>query len=150
MKFLNELRRIWIFLEACKVACKAYLEYFLFGTSLPLVWDVVPGADKEALWSACWSLALDVAGLNAMQLQNLAALAAAASAAQSTPSGTNALTTSSSPLSVLTSSGKHVAGLGGALVCLRIPRDEYVILRAIKTHFQRGQIMNNKFSNAIF
>uniref|UniRef100_A0A8D0VYA7 CUGBP Elav-like family member 1 n=1 Tax=Sus scrofa TaxID=9823 RepID=A0A8D0VYA7_PIG len=46
-------------------------------------------------------------GLNAMQLQNLAALAAAASAAQNTPSGTNALTTSSSPLSVLTSSGKH-------------------------------------------
>ncbi|XP_036114357.1 CUGBP Elav-like family member 1 isoform X14 [Molossus molossus] len=43
-------------------------------------------------------------GLNAMQLQNLAALAAAASAAQNTPSGTNALTTSSSPLSVLTSS----------------------------------------------
>lgn len=41
-----------------------------------------------------------------MQLQNLAALAAAASAAQNTPSGTNALTTSSSPLSVLTSSGK--------------------------------------------
>lgn len=46
--------------------------------------------------------------LNAMQLQNLAALAAAASAAQNTPSGTNALTTSSSPLSVLTSSGKRV------------------------------------------
>ncbi|KAL6040697.1 hypothetical protein STEG23_006977 [Scotinomys teguina] len=44
-------------------------------------------------------------GLNAMQLQNLAALAAAASAAQNTPSGNNALTTSSSPLSVLTSSG---------------------------------------------
>lgn len=42
-----------------------------------------------------------------MQLQNLAALAAAASAAQNTPSGTNALTTSSSPLSVLTSSGKR-------------------------------------------
>ncbi|MBN3303740.1 CEL1A protein, partial [Amia calva] len=41
-------------------------------------------------------------GLNAMQ--NLAALAAAASATQSTPTGTNALTTSSSPLSVLTSS----------------------------------------------
>uniref|UniRef100_A0A8C3TPN9 CUGBP Elav-like family member 1 n=1 Tax=Catharus ustulatus TaxID=91951 RepID=A0A8C3TPN9_CATUS len=43
-----------------------------------------------------------VAGLNAMQLQNLAALAAAASAAQNTPSGTAALTSSSSPLSVLT------------------------------------------------
>ncbi|XP_069037679.1 CUGBP Elav-like family member 1 isoform X4 [Lepisosteus oculatus] len=41
-------------------------------------------------------------GLNAMQ--NLAALAAAASATQSTPTGSNALTTSSSPLSVLTSS----------------------------------------------
>ncbi|XP_044292056.1 CUGBP Elav-like family member 1 isoform X1 [Varanus komodoensis] len=44
-------------------------------------------------------------GLNAMQLQNLAALAAAASAAQSTPSGTTALNSSNSPLSVLTSSG---------------------------------------------
>lgn len=43
------------------------------------------------------------AGLNAMQ--NLAALAAAASATQATPSGSSALTTSSSPLSVLTSSG---------------------------------------------
>uniref|UniRef100_A0A4W4GI67 RRM domain-containing protein n=1 Tax=Electrophorus electricus TaxID=8005 RepID=A0A4W4GI67_ELEEL len=43
------------------------------------------------------------AGLNAMQ--NLAALAAAASATQATPTGSSALTTSSSPLSVLTSSG---------------------------------------------
>lgn len=43
------------------------------------------------------------AGLNAMQ--NLAALAAAASASQATPSGSSALTTSSSPLSALTSSG---------------------------------------------
>lgn len=43
-----------------------------------------------------------------MQLQNLAALAAAASAAQNTPSGTTALTSSSSPLSVLTSSGKSL------------------------------------------
>lgn len=50
-----------------------------------------------------------------MQLQNLAALAAAASAAQNTPSGTNALTTSSSPLSVLTSSGK---GIIRKIVCL--------------------------------
>uniref|UniRef100_A0A8C5UL43 CUGBP Elav-like family member 1 n=1 Tax=Malurus cyaneus samueli TaxID=2593467 RepID=A0A8C5UL43_9PASS len=50
-----------------------------------------------------------VAGLNAMQLQNLAALAAAASAAQNTPSGTAALTSSSSPLSVLTSSGKRLS-----------------------------------------
>uniref|UniRef100_A0A673KTZ2 CUGBP Elav-like family member 1 n=1 Tax=Sinocyclocheilus rhinocerous TaxID=307959 RepID=A0A673KTZ2_9TELE len=41
--------------------------------------------------------------LNAMQ--NLAALAAAASATQATPTGSSALTTSSSPLSVLTSSG---------------------------------------------
>uniref|UniRef100_A0A673WNU8 Cugbp, Elav-like family member 1 n=1 Tax=Salmo trutta TaxID=8032 RepID=A0A673WNU8_SALTR len=40
--------------------------------------------------------------LNAMQ--NLAALAAAASATQATPTGSSALTTSSSPLSVLTSS----------------------------------------------
>ncbi|XP_026988861.1 CUGBP Elav-like family member 1 isoform X6 [Tachysurus fulvidraco] len=44
-----------------------------------------------------------MSGLNAMQ--NLAALAAAASATQATPSGSNALTTSSSPLSALTSSG---------------------------------------------
>ncbi|KAM8939048.1 CUGBP Elav-like family member 1 isoform 2-T2 [Pelodytes ibericus] len=44
-------------------------------------------------------------GLNAMQLQNLAALAAAASAAHNTPSAGSALTTSSSPLGVLTSSG---------------------------------------------
>uniref|UniRef100_A0AAY4CFY9 RRM domain-containing protein n=1 Tax=Denticeps clupeoides TaxID=299321 RepID=A0AAY4CFY9_9TELE len=43
------------------------------------------------------------AGLSAMQ--NLAALAAAASATQATPTGSSALTTSSSPLSVLTSSG---------------------------------------------
>uniref|UniRef100_A0ABM5F9V3 CUGBP Elav-like family member 1 isoform X10 n=1 Tax=Pogona vitticeps TaxID=103695 RepID=A0ABM5F9V3_9SAUR len=43
-------------------------------------------------------------GLNAMQLQNLAALAAAASAAQNTPSGTTALSSSNSPLSVLTNS----------------------------------------------
>ncbi|KQK78555.1 CUGBP Elav-like family member 1 isoform X2 [Amazona aestiva] len=52
-------------------------------------------------------------GLNAMQLQNLAALAAAATAAQNTPSGTAALTSSSSPLSVLTSSG--MAALNGGL-----------------------------------
>ncbi|XP_077941510.1 CUGBP Elav-like family member 1 isoform X21 [Gasterosteus aculeatus] len=41
-------------------------------------------------------------GLNAMQ--NLAALAAAASATQATPTGSSAMTTSSSPLSALTSS----------------------------------------------
>ncbi|XP_056135236.1 CUGBP Elav-like family member 1 isoform X3 [Lampris incognitus] len=44
-----------------------------------------------------------ISGLNAMQ--NLAALAAAASATQATPTGSSAMTTSSSPLSVLTSSG---------------------------------------------
>uniref|UniRef100_A0A8C5QIG5 CUGBP Elav-like family member 1 n=1 Tax=Leptobrachium leishanense TaxID=445787 RepID=A0A8C5QIG5_9ANUR len=49
---------------------------------------------------------LRVAGINAMQLQNLAALAAAASIAQNTPSAGSALTTSSSPLSVLASSGE--------------------------------------------
>uniref|UniRef100_A0A9J8AHK2 Cugbp, Elav-like family member 1 n=1 Tax=Cyprinus carpio carpio TaxID=630221 RepID=A0A9J8AHK2_CYPCA len=49
--------------------------------------------------------------LNAMQ--NLAALAAAASATQATPTGSSALTTSSSPLSVLTSSG--MAALNGGL-----------------------------------
>uniref|UniRef100_A0A2I3SZN4 CUGBP Elav-like family member 1 n=1 Tax=Pan troglodytes TaxID=9598 RepID=A0A2I3SZN4_PANTR len=63
--------------------------------------------------SLCGLLSADCARLNAMQLQNLAALAAAASAAQNTPSGTNALTTSSSPLSVLTSSG--MAALNGGL-----------------------------------
>lgn len=46
-----------------------------------------------------------------MQLQNLAALAAAASAAQNTPSGTTALNSSNSPLSVLTSSGKMTVSL---------------------------------------
>uniref|UniRef100_A0A672TLL7 CUGBP Elav-like family member 1 n=1 Tax=Strigops habroptila TaxID=2489341 RepID=A0A672TLL7_STRHB len=62
-----------------------------------------------------------VAGLNAMQLQNLAALAAAATAAQNTPSGTAALTSSSSPLSVLTSSGKTLPMYMGCLRnCLRI------------------------------
>ncbi|XP_073460510.1 CUGBP Elav-like family member 1 isoform X6 [Aquarana catesbeiana] len=44
-------------------------------------------------------------GLSAMQIQNLAALAAAASVAQNPASMGSALTTSSSPLSVLTSSG---------------------------------------------
>ncbi|KAM9301826.1 CUGBP Elav-like family member 1 isoform 3-T3 [Gastrophryne carolinensis] len=44
-------------------------------------------------------------GLSAMQIQNLAALAAAASVAQNPVSAGSALTTSSSPLSVLTSSG---------------------------------------------
>ncbi|XP_029904088.1 CUGBP Elav-like family member 1 isoform X1 [Myripristis murdjan] len=48
-----------------------------------------------------------ISGLNAMQ--NLAALAAAASATQATPTGSSAMTTSSSPLSALTSSGKHTA-----------------------------------------
>ncbi|XP_053272103.1 CUGBP Elav-like family member 1 isoform X2 [Pleuronectes platessa] len=44
-----------------------------------------------------------VSGLNA--IQNLAALAAAATATQATPTGSSAMTTSSSPLSALTSSG---------------------------------------------
>ncbi|KAM9318334.1 CUGBP Elav-like family member 1 isoform 3-T5 [Pholidichthys leucotaenia] len=44
-----------------------------------------------------------VSSLNAMQ--NLAALAAAATATQATPTGSSAMTTSSSPLSALTSSG---------------------------------------------
>lgn len=66
-----------------------------------------------------------------MQLQNLAALAAAASAAQNTPSGTNALTTSSSPLSVLTSSGKCVIRTSMPLCALgRIPREGSVILES--------------------
>ncbi|XP_075044198.1 CUGBP Elav-like family member 1 isoform X3 [Mixophyes fleayi] len=46
-------------------------------------------------------------GLSAMQIQNLAALAAAASVAQNPPSAGSALTTSSSPLSILTSSGPY-------------------------------------------
>ncbi|KAM9301825.1 CUGBP Elav-like family member 1 isoform 2-T2 [Gastrophryne carolinensis] len=46
-----------------------------------------------------------ISGLSAMQIQNLAALAAAASVAQNPVSAGSALTTSSSPLSVLTSSG---------------------------------------------
>ncbi|TNN61667.1 CUGBP Elav-like family member 1 [Liparis tanakae] len=44
-----------------------------------------------------------ISGLNAMQ--NLATLAAAATATQVTPTGSSAMTTSSSPLSALTSSG---------------------------------------------
>lgn len=56
-----------------------------------------------------------------MQLQNLAALAAAASAAQNTPSGTAALTSSSSPLSVLTSSGKRLPVLLPGMHCLGSP-----------------------------
>ena len=62
-----------------------------------------------------------------MQLQNLAALAAAASAAQNTPSGTSALTTSSSPLSVLTSSGEHGMGPGPRALG-RAPREDCVHL----------------------
>ncbi|XP_069077717.1 CUGBP Elav-like family member 1 isoform X2 [Pleurodeles waltl] len=46
-------------------------------------------------------------GLNAMQLQNLAALAAAATAGQNVPSGSSSLTTSSSPLSVFANSGSN-------------------------------------------
>lgn len=49
---------------------------------------------------------LRVTGLSAMQIQNLAALAAAASVTQNPASAGSALTTSSSPLSVLTSSGE--------------------------------------------
>ncbi|KAM9318342.1 CUGBP Elav-like family member 1 isoform 11-T13 [Pholidichthys leucotaenia] len=52
-----------------------------------------------------------VSSLNAMQ--NLAALAAAATATQATPTGSSAMTTSSSPLSALTSSG--MAALNGNL-----------------------------------
>ncbi|XP_041074405.1 CUGBP Elav-like family member 1 isoform X1 [Polyodon spathula] len=44
-------------------------------------------------------------GLNAVQLQNLAALAAAAGASQNSMSGTNSLTSSSSPLNLLTNAG---------------------------------------------
>ncbi|XP_053305437.1 CUGBP Elav-like family member 1 isoform X5 [Spea bombifrons] len=58
-------------------------------------------------------------GLNAMQLQNLAALAAAASAAQNTPSPGSALTASSSPLSVLASSGA-LQTLAGATAGLNV------------------------------
>lgn len=48
-----------------------------------------------------------LSGLNAMQ--NLAALAAAAATGTpATPTGSSALTTSSSPLSALTSSGKKL------------------------------------------
>uniref|UniRef100_A0A3Q1BKG6 RRM domain-containing protein n=1 Tax=Amphiprion ocellaris TaxID=80972 RepID=A0A3Q1BKG6_AMPOC len=57
------------------------------------------------------NLTVSLSGLNAMQ--NLAALAAAASATQATPTGSSAMTTSSSPLSALTSSG--MAALNGSL-----------------------------------
>jgi hypothetical protein len=92
-----------------------------------------------------------------MQLQNLAALAAAASAAQNTPSGTNALTTSSSPLSVLTSSGKHVTGHIVLLCALDrscLKAQAKVVSpsfwKEINGCIQRAQIMNNKVSNVIF
>lgn len=49
---------------------------------------------------------LCLSGLNAMQ--NLAALAAAATATQATATGSSAMTTSSSPLSALTSSGNSL------------------------------------------
>lgn len=51
-----------------------------------------------------YTLCVCPSGLNAMQ--NLAALAAAATATQATATGSSAMTTSSSPLSALTSSGK--------------------------------------------
>lgn len=74
-----------------------------------------------------------------MQLQNLAALAAAASAAQNTPSGTNALTTSSSPLSVLTSSGKCAVGTSVPLCASgRIAKERYAILESSKHPFPKG------------
>lgn len=57
-----------------------------------------------------------------------AALAAAASAAQNTPSGTSALTTSQQSPSVLTSSGKHVIAAGALWALAVIPREDYVVL----------------------
>uniref|UniRef100_A0A672IHX9 RRM domain-containing protein n=1 Tax=Salarias fasciatus TaxID=181472 RepID=A0A672IHX9_SALFA len=65
-----------------------------------LVWT---NADEPQIVSKC-GLSLSPTGLNAMQ--NLAALAAAATATQATPSGSSAMTTSSSPLSALASSGE--------------------------------------------
>uniref|UniRef100_A0A8C7EDU9 CUGBP Elav-like family member 1 n=1 Tax=Nothoprocta perdicaria TaxID=30464 RepID=A0A8C7EDU9_NOTPE len=72
----------------------------------------VAGSDEPSYRHSSRCIFPCVAGLNAMQLQNLAALAAAASAAQNPPSGTAALTSSSSPLSVLTSSGKRLPAPG--------------------------------------
>ncbi|GCB63567.1 hypothetical protein scyTo_0007401 [Scyliorhinus torazame] len=63
------------------------------------------GAVTECEWAIYHFRIREENCLNAMQLQNLAALAAAASAAQNTVPGTNALTAGNSPLSALTCSG---------------------------------------------
>uniref|UniRef100_A0A8C0HRR0 CUGBP Elav-like family member 1 n=1 Tax=Buteo japonicus TaxID=224669 RepID=A0A8C0HRR0_9AVES len=82
-----------------------------------------------------------VAGLNAMQLQNLAALAAAASAAQNTPSGTAALTSSSSPLSVLTSSGKRLVLSDGGTQSSLFPLS-YIGMAALNGGLGSGGLSN--------
>lgn len=46
-EFLNELSDIWIFLEPCRVAYEAFLEHFLFGSSLLPVCAVIAGADRR-------------------------------------------------------------------------------------------------------
>uniref|UniRef100_A0A8C9DPF6 CUGBP Elav-like family member 2 n=1 Tax=Prolemur simus TaxID=1328070 RepID=A0A8C9DPF6_PROSS len=60
------------------------------------------------LWAFSWSVSLPSAGMNALQLQNLATLAAAAAAAQTSATSTNAnpLSTTSSALGALTSPGE--------------------------------------------
>uniref|UniRef100_A0A671U9W6 Cugbp, Elav-like family member 1 n=1 Tax=Sparus aurata TaxID=8175 RepID=A0A671U9W6_SPAAU len=70
------------------------------------MWGNLTGLNSLGPQYLAWSLYLHcvcLSGLNAMQ--NLAALAAAATATQATASGSSAMTTSSSPLSALTSSG---------------------------------------------
>uniref|UniRef100_A0A4W6CIX3 Cugbp, Elav-like family member 1 n=1 Tax=Lates calcarifer TaxID=8187 RepID=A0A4W6CIX3_LATCA len=56
-------------------------------------------------------LAVSLCSLGLNAIQNLAALAAAATATQATPSGSSAMTTSSSPLSALTSSGNKITDI---------------------------------------
>lgn len=66
-------------------------------------------------------LCVPAAGMNALQLQNLATLAAAAAAAQTSATSTNAnpLSTTSSALGALTSPGKRTGGPGRARACPR-------------------------------
>jgi len=75
----------------------------------PRVWS-------PAKWASCSrGVSLPSTGMNALQLQNLATLAAAAAAAQTSATTTNAnpLSTTSSALGALTSPGKGVPSLWG-------------------------------------
>lgn len=77
-------------------------------------------AGKGGLWlKSCFSSS---AGMNALQLQNLATLAAAAAAAQTSATTTNAnpLSTTSSALGALTSPGKGCSSPAEDAVCVHL------------------------------